>query len=110
MSGIGGARFRLLTGRNPELIPARLALGRSALSMLERRLAGRPYLVGDSCSIADLANFAYAHLAGDAGYQLAEYPAVSAWLERVAALPRFLDDLAPYPDNARPGNSRSIYD
>lgn len=66
--------------------------------------------MGDSCSIADLANFAYTHVAEDAGYQLADYPSVSAWLERVRAQPGFMDDLVPYPDNARPGASRSIYD
>ena len=110
MSGIGAARFRTLTGRSPELIPARLALGSSALSMLEARLEKRSYLVGSSCSIADLANFAYTHVAEDAGYRLSDYPAVSAWLERVRALPRFIDDLVLYPENARPGASRSIYD
>ncbi len=110
VSGIGAARFRTLTARSPELIPARLTLGRSALSMLEARLAGHSYLVGDSCSIADLANFAYTHVAEDAGYRLSEYPAVTAWLERLRTLPRFVDDLIPYPDNARPGHSRSIYD
>jgi glutathione S-transferase len=110
MSGIGAARFRTLTGRNPELIPARQALGRSALSMLEARLDEHPYLVGDACSIADLANFAYTHLAEDAGYQLSDYPALTAWLERLRTLPRFVDDLIVYPDNARPGHSHSIYD
>jgi len=110
MSGIGAARFRTLTGRSPELIPARLALGSSALAMLEARLEKRSYLVGSSCSIADLANFAYTHVAEDAGYRLSDYPAVSAWLERVRALPRFIDDLVLYPENARPGASRSIYD
>ena len=110
MSGIGGARFRILTGRNPELVPARRALGTSALAILEERLSGRSYLVGDGCSIADLANFAYAQLAEDAGYELSGYPAVSGWLERVRALPRFLADLVPYPANARLGASRSIYD
>ena len=110
MVGIGGARFRILTGRTPELIPARLELGESALTMLEAHLEGRSYLVGNSCSIADLSNFAYAHMAQDAGFRLTDYPAVSGWLERVRALPRFIDDLAPYPDNARAGASRSIYD
>ncbi len=110
MPGIGGARFRILTGRNPELIPARLELARSALEMLEAQLADRAYLVGDACSIADIANFAYTHVAEDAGFALADYPAVNAWLERVTALPGFIDDLAPYPANARPGASRSIYD
>jgi glutathione S-transferase len=110
MMGIGGARFRILTGRTPELIPARLELGESALTMLEAHLEGRSYLVGNSCSIADLSNFAYAHVAQDVGFRLTDYPAVSGWLERVRALPRFIDDLAPYPDNARAGASRSIYD
>ena len=110
MVGIGGARFRILTGRAPELIPARLELGESALTMLEAHLEGRSFLVGDSCSLADLSNFAYAHVAQDAGFRLTDYPAVSGWLERVRALPRFIDDLAPYPDNARAGASRSIYD
>jgi glutathione S-transferase len=110
MSGIGGVRFRILTGRDAELIPERFELGRSALSMLEARLAGRSYLVGDSCSIADLANFAYTHVAHEAGYEIADYPAVGAWLDRVAALPRFVFDLAPYPENARPGRGHSIYD
>ncbi|MGH3144157.1 MAG: glutathione S-transferase family protein [Gaiellales bacterium] len=110
MSGIGSARFRIMTGRDSAAIPARLALGQSALAMLEAHLGERSYLVGDSCSIADLVNFAYTHVAEDAGFRLGDYPSVSAWLDRVRALPGFVDDLMPYPDNARPGASRSIYD
>jgi glutathione S-transferase len=49
-------------------------------------------------------------VAGDAGLDLARYPSVGAWLERVRALPGFVDDFIPYPDNARPGAGRSIYD
>jgi glutathione S-transferase len=110
MSGIGSARFRILTGRNPELIPTRLELGRTALRTLEAQLNARSFLVGESCTIADLANFAYTHVAEEAGYDLSDYPAVSSWLERVISLPRFMDDLVPYPENALPGASRSIYD
>jgi glutathione S-transferase len=110
MTGIGGARFRIVTGRNPELVPARLELGESALAILEAHLQGRSFLVGDSCSIADVANFGYTHVAEDAGYQLADFPSVGAWLERVSAEPGFVNDLVPYPENARPGFSRSIYD
>jgi glutathione S-transferase len=110
MSGIGGARFRILTGRSPELVPARLELAGGALALLEAHLTDRSYLVGRSCSIADLANFAYTHLAADAGFQIEDFPAVKAWIERVKALPRFIDDVAPYPENARAGRSRSIYD
>jgi glutathione S-transferase len=110
MSGIGSARFRILTGRDPAGQSGRLALGKSALDMLDAHLDGRDYLIGGSCSIADIANFAYTHVAEDAGYRLADYPSVGRWLERVRTRPRFIDDLAPYPDNARPGAGRSIYD
>lgn len=78
--------------------------------MLEAQLAHRPYLIADSCTVADISNFAYAHVAEDAGFKLSEYPAVGRWLERVRALPNFINDLVPYPDNARPGAGRSIYD
>jgi glutathione S-transferase len=108
MNGIGSVRFRTLTGR--DLIPARFTLGRTALEMLEQHLADRVFLVGDRCSIADLSNFAYAHVAEEAGYRLGDYPAVAAWLDRLRAQPRFVDDLEPYPDNARAGAGRSIYD
>jgi glutathione S-transferase len=106
MPGIGGTRFRLVTGRGP----GRPDLGRDALGLLERRLSDRAFLVGSDCSIADLSNFAYTHVADDAGLGLDGYPAVCAWLDRVRSLPRFVDDLEPYPANARPGAGRSIYD
>jgi glutathione S-transferase len=110
MGGIGAARFRIITGRAPERVTRLLALGRGALEILDGHLAARDWLVGETCTIADLANFAYAHTAEDAGLPLAEHPAVSAWLDRIRALPGFMNDLAPYPDNARAGASRSIYD
>jgi glutathione S-transferase len=110
MNGIAAARFRIMTGRSPELVPARRELGRTALTALEDHLQQHRFLVDDSCTIADLANFAYTHVAADAGYDLTKYPAVSAWLERVKTLPHFVDDLVPYPHNARPDMSRSIYD
>lgn len=110
MGGIAGARFRLMTGRDASVVPAKLALGRSALEMLDTHLEGRSFLVGDACSIADVSCFAYTHVADDAGYELTDYPHVTAWLERVRGLRGFVADLVPYPDNARLGKSRSIYD
>ena len=110
MSGIGGARFRILTHRRPELVPARVALGASALEILEARLERRSYVVGDAASIADVSIFAYAHVAPEAGLALEPHPNVSAWLERIENLPGFTNDLAPYPENAQAGQSRSIYD
>jgi glutathione S-transferase len=110
MSGIGGARFRTLTSRDVDVIPAKVQLANTALVMLEAHLQAAPYLVGASCSIADIANFAYTHVAGDAGLDLAQYPAISGWLRRITELPHYINDLVPYPANARPGTSRSIYD
>jgi glutathione S-transferase len=104
MAGIGGARFRLITGRAPG---GRLALAESALIMLAAHLEERPFLVGEAPTIADVACFAYTHVAPEAGLELP--PAATAWLDRVRALPGFVNDLEPYPDNARPGAGRSIY-
>jgi glutathione S-transferase len=105
MGGIGGPRFRRLTGR-PE-IPGRLEIGAAALELLDAELAARHWLVGDRCTIADLAVFGYGHRAADVGLQPG--PHLAAWIARVRALPGFVDDLAPYGENARPGAGRSIY-
>lgn len=112
MSGIGSARFRRLTGRaalDPGADATRFETGTRALQVLDAHLAERPFLVGDSCSIADLSAFGYVHVADDAGFGLASYPAVGSWLGRVRMLPGFVPDLEPYPANALPGRGRSIY-
>jgi glutathione S-transferase len=59
----------------------------AALKVLERHLAHRSWLVGDAYSVADIALFAYTHLAPDAGHDLSHFPAVSAWLQRVREQP-----------------------
>jgi glutathione S-transferase len=113
MPGVGGTRFRRLTGRavlDPSADARRFETGRQALEVLDAHLAGRQFVVGDGCSIADLSLFAYTHVADDAGFQLAGFPAVTAWLGQVRSLHGFVDDLVPYPENALPGRGRSIYD
>lgn len=62
--------------------------GYKALRVMERQLQMTPYLVGDQYSIADVALYAYTHVAQQGGFDLAEYPAVRAWLERVSSHPR----------------------
>jgi glutathione S-transferase len=112
MPGIGGLRFRLLTGRwAPDDPPAvqRRELGVGALGMLEQHLGERTFLVAERYSIADISVYAYTHTAPEAGFELADFPAVTAWLRRVDATPRFMNDLAPYPENARPGVGCSTY-
>ena len=113
MPGLGGTRFRRLTGRaaaDPAADARRFQTGLETLATLDAHLAARDWLVGDGPTIADVSVFAYTHVAGDAGFELERYPAVVAWLDRVRALPGFVDDLAPYPENARSGKGRSIYD
>jgi glutathione S-transferase len=107
---VAGARFQTMTGRTDGETPLLLEKGRTALATLERRLDGRDWVAVDTPTIADLALFGYTHVAEDAGFDLAEHPAIAAWLDRIRALPGYANDLVPYPPNARPGASRSIYD
>jgi len=110
---IGGLRFRLLTGRlsreDPDAV-RRAGAAREVLALLNDHLADAGYLVGDRYTIADIANFGYVHVAAEAGVNLSDYPAVYAWLDRVRAQPGYMNDLQPYPANARPGAGRSVYD
>ena len=61
--------------------------GHRALKVMETRLAGHAYLAGDSLSIADLALYAYTHVAQEGEFDLAAYPGLRAWLARVATEP-----------------------
>jgi glutathione S-transferase len=65
----------------------RVAAGYRALDALERHLDGRTWLVGDGMTLADIALYAYTHVAGEGGFELERYPAIGAWLERVASEP-----------------------
>lgn len=69
-----------------KLIDKRRA-GHAALAVLERGLAGRSFLVGDNYSLADIALYAYTHVAPEGGFSLDDYPAIRAWCARVAAQP-----------------------
>ncbi len=65
----------------------RFQRGADALAVLERSLTGRRWLVGDGPTLADIALFAYTHVADEAGYRLADFPAISAWICGFKALP-----------------------
>jgi glutathione S-transferase len=110
---IAGLRFRLQTGRlapdNPD-VARRKAAGEDVLGILNDRLSERDFLVAGRYSIADIAVYAHTHVAHEAGYELTRRPAVQAWLRRVAEQAGYVNDLEPYPANARPGAGHSIYD
>ena len=61
--------------------------GYAALGAMERHLDGPEYFVGDRYSIADIALYAYTHVADEGDFDLAGYPAINAWLDRVATQP-----------------------
>jgi glutathione S-transferase len=83
---IAVARFwRHMLGRPVD--DERMDRGRQALAVMERHLAQRRFFVEDRYSIADVALYAYTHVADEGGFDLAPYPAVRAWLTRVAAEP-----------------------
>lgn len=67
---------------------AKLYDGYHALNVMEQQLQRTPYLVGDHYSIADVALYAYTHVAEEGGFVLTDYPAIRAWLQRVASHPR----------------------
>ncbi len=69
-------------------LPDRLERGRLALAVMDGHLRHRRFFVGDAYTIADIALYAYTHVADQGGHDLAPYPAVRAWLERVAAQSR----------------------
>src|SRR5207237_8220052 len=103
MPGIGGLRFRLLTGRwapEDEAAKQRRKLGLDALAMLDMHLADRTFMVADQYTVADISLYGYTHTASDAGFDLGHFPAVGAWLRRVEEQPQFINDLQPYPANA----------
>ena len=88
---IAVARFWLAYSGRPEAFADRLeertAAGHRALAAMERHLDGRELFVGDALTLADIALYAYTHVAPEGGFDLSGYPAVGRWLERVAAEP-----------------------
>jgi glutathione S-transferase len=88
---IAVVRFWLAYSGRPDdfadRVPERTAAGYRALDAMERHLAGRNYLVGPGMTLADIALFAYTHVADEGSFDLEPYPAIRAWLDRVAAEP-----------------------
>jgi len=61
--------------------------GCAALGVMEARLDGRDWLVGEAFSIADIALYAYTHVAEEGGFDLGDYPNVRGWIDRIAGMP-----------------------
>ena len=68
-------------------LAARQAAGYRALEAMETHLTGREFFVGSRYSLADISLYAYTHVAEEGNFELGRYPAIRAWLVRVAAQP-----------------------
>ncbi|MEX2649744.1 MAG: glutathione S-transferase family protein [Alphaproteobacteria bacterium] len=76
-----------LDERRARELPEKQARGNAALQIMEAHLAERLYFVGESYGIADIALYAYTHCADEGGFDFGRFPAIRAWLDRVASQP-----------------------
>jgi glutathione S-transferase len=85
-------RFRAEAGieGDPREAAAKLEGGYRALEAMERHLSGREFFVGEGATVADLALYAYTHVADEGGFEPGRFEAIVAWLERIRALPGYI--------------------
>jgi len=105
---IGTLRYwRSSLGRSPEEIGAeryreKLDGGHRALGILDGALVGQGWLVGSAYSLADIALYAYTHVAAEGDFELSRFPNILAWCERVRAQPRHVP--ITHVPGSRPGS------
>lgn len=64
--------------------------GYSALAVMEQQLERHPYITGDKYNIADIALYAYTHVAHEGGFELDNFPAIRAWMSRISSRPNYV--------------------
>ncbi|XWK89292.1 MAG: glutathione S-transferase family protein [Phormidium sp.] len=73
-----------------EALNQKRAGGEAALKVMEQHLSQHHFFVGERYTIADIALFAYTHVADEGGFDLSEFPAIQAWIKRVQAQPKHI--------------------
>ncbi|AVH69758.1 glutathione S-transferase family protein [Nostoc sp. 'Lobaria pulmonaria (5183) cyanobiont'] len=73
-----------------EAIKQKRKPGYTALNLMDKHLTSQDFFVGEHYTIADIALFAYTHVADEGGFDLTQYPAIQAWIERVKTQPRYI--------------------
>jgi glutathione S-transferase len=76
--------------RYKEAIEEKRQPGYAALNLMENHLKTRNFLVAERYTIADIALFAYTHVADEGGFDLTQFPAIQAWIERVKLQPGYI--------------------
>ena len=79
-----------MTEEHRTALEVKQKLGYDALGVMEKHLEGRQFFLGRRYSVADIALYAYTHVADEGGFDLDDFPAVRAWLERVSSQPGYI--------------------
>ena len=99
-NSVGSLRYWTLTGkigaRPADMVAGKTAGAERALAALDRELSQKPFLLGEQVTIADIAIYAYAHLAGDGGVDLSPYPHFNDWAVRFGPACGYLAEVHPY--------------
>jgi glutathione S-transferase len=75
------------------------ALGNRALDVLDGELSMRPFIAGDTYTIADISIFAYTHVAADAEFDVSARANLTGWFDRVRRQPGFMGKVIPYSED-----------
>ena len=98
-TSISRLRYWTLTGKLGEFAPeiaTAQALGNRTLDVLDGELGKKPFIAGDSYTIADISIFAYSHVAADAEFDLSARSNLTEWFDRVRAAPGFKGEVISY--------------
>jgi glutathione S-transferase len=91
---IATVRFWIVTLKQAEqrreAIEQKQVLGYTALRVMEQHLSRHDYFVGDRYSIADIALYAYTHVAEEGNFDLSQFPAILAWFDRIVSQPNYI--------------------
>ncbi len=94
-TSVAEARFilrhpELAEGREGAILAEKQKRGNAALALMDRHLGAKDFFAAGRYTIADMALYGYTQVAGEGGFDLSQYPAIGAWLDRVAAQPGYV--------------------
>jgi glutathione S-transferase len=101
-TSISRLRYWTLTGKLGEFaseIATAQAIGNRALDVLHDQLGKRPFIAGDSYTVADISIFAYSHVAADAEFDFSARANLTKWFDRIRAQPGFKGEVVPYSND-----------
>ena len=83
-------KFQGLPDNRKNEYHAKQAGGHVALKIMDDQLSSTTYLVGEQLTVADIALYAYTHVAHEGGFSLEAYPYIQSWIRRIASHPKYV--------------------